>query len=456
MREANATHRNARLLIAAFAAFCTYFCMYAFRKPFTAGTFEGQEIWGLGLKSVLVISQLMGYMLSKFIGIKVVSEMRTEYRAVGILGLILVAEMALVGFALVPTELKFVMLFLNGLPLGLVFGLVLAYLEGRKQTEALTAALCASFIMSSGVVKSIGRWLIQDMGIGEYTMPMWVGAIFLAPLLVSVWLLQRTPPPDNLDRQLRAERAAMNRPQRNEFLSAYWPGLSLLVFVFVTLTIVRTARDDFGVEIWRDLGVSETPSVFAVSETIVAVLVTALNAFAIWIPHNLTAIKSTILMMCVAFCLIVGTTLAQSAGMLSALVFMIACGVGLYVPYVAFHTTIFERIIAASRLPGNLGFLMYLADAMGYLGYSAVMVARATIPEPESVLPTFRLTLYLGGGSSILALVIAMYYFQQKLGTHTAPSPAEPHTVPKHARSEPLFEVEEGASDKAAGLNSNR
>ena len=23
------------------AAFCTYFCMYAFRKPFAAGTFEG-------------------------------------------------------------------------------------------------------------------------------------------------------------------------------------------------------------------------------------------------------------------------------------------------------------------------------------------------------------------------------------------------------------------------------
>ncbi|MEZ6111840.1 MAG: DUF5690 family protein [Pirellulaceae bacterium] len=68
-----------RLLIAASAAFGTYFCMYAFRKPFTAGTFEGQEIWGLGLKTTLVISQLLGYMLSKFIGIKVISEMRAEY-----------------------------------------------------------------------------------------------------------------------------------------------------------------------------------------------------------------------------------------------------------------------------------------------------------------------------------------------------------------------------------------
>ncbi len=37
--------------------------------------------------------------------------------------------------------LKVIMLFANGLPLGLVFGLVLAYLEGRRQTEALSAAL---------------------------------------------------------------------------------------------------------------------------------------------------------------------------------------------------------------------------------------------------------------------------------------------------------------------------
>jgi hypothetical protein len=36
----------ALMLWASLAAFCTYFCMYAFRKPFTAGTFEGMTVWG--------------------------------------------------------------------------------------------------------------------------------------------------------------------------------------------------------------------------------------------------------------------------------------------------------------------------------------------------------------------------------------------------------------------------
>src|SRR5688572_4844291 len=122
--EVTASHQR-RLFLAAAAAFCTYFCMYGFRKPFTAGTFEGAEFWGLGLKSVLVIAQLLGYMLSKLIGIKIISEMPRKYRAMAIIGLILIAELALVGFGLVPTGIKPVMMFLNGLPLGMIFGLVL-------------------------------------------------------------------------------------------------------------------------------------------------------------------------------------------------------------------------------------------------------------------------------------------------------------------------------------------
>jgi hypothetical protein len=403
------------MLIAAAAAFCTYFCMYAFRKPFTAATYEGQEVFGLGLKTVLVVSQLVGYMLSKFIGIKVVSEMPAKYRAGGILGLILLAELALVGFAFVPTQFKFLMLFLNGLPLGMVFGLVLAYLEGRKHTEALSATLCASFIISSGVVKSVGRWLIVDFGVSEFSMPMIAGSIFLLPLLISVWFLQKNPPPDTSDQKLRNERTTMNGQARLKFFKAYWPGLSLFVFVYVALTVIRTIRDDFGVEIWRDMGVEGEPSIFARSETVVAICVTALNALAILITHNLAAIRATITLLCVSFGVVIASAILQANGALPPFVFMVMCGVGLYIPYVAFHTTLFERLIAASKHPGNLGFLMYLADAMGYLGYACVMVFRSSMQDPTNFLPFFRGSLLLVSTASIVALIVSMIYFQNVL-----------------------------------------
>lgn len=412
------SHQNApeRLFVAAAAAFCVYFCMYAFRKPFTAGTFEDQLIWGYGLKSVLVISQLAGYMLSKFIGIKVISEMRKERRAAAIIGLIAFAELALVGFAYASGPLRVVMMFLNGLPLGMVFGLVLGFLEGRRQTEALTAALCASFIISSGVVKTVGQWLMLNYGVSEFQMPMLVGLMFFPPLLVSVWVLKRTPPPDLNDVQSRSERNEMDAGERREFVAAFWPGLSMLLLVFIALTIVRTIRDDFAVEIWQNMGISKTPSIFAQSETLIAIAVTALNAGAIWIRHNLAAVRATIALMGLAFALGAASVFFQTRGTVSPFLFMVSCGVALYVPYVAFHTTVFERLIAASRKPCNLGFLMYLADSLGYLGYAFVLVLGKSYIEPGQMLYFFRWTMLLVAGISIFALVAAVLYFERRLG----------------------------------------
>ncbi len=93
---------------AAFAAYCiaaafgAYFCMYAFRKPWSAATFEGQQLLGLGLKEVLVASQLVGYTASKFIGLRFVSALDPARRARVLLALIAAAELALLGFALAP------------------------------------------------------------------------------------------------------------------------------------------------------------------------------------------------------------------------------------------------------------------------------------------------------------------------------------------------------------------
>ncbi|MDV6030255.1 MAG: hypothetical protein F9B45_09130 [Phycisphaera sp. RhM] len=433
---------RSRLLLAAVAAFSTYFCMYAFRKPFTAGTYEGQELLGMGLKSVLVISQLAGYMISKFVGIKVVSEMRRHRRAVAIVGLIVTAELALVGFAYAPIVLKAPLLFLNGFPLGMVFGLVLSYLEGRKQTEALSAALCASFIIASGVVKSVGRWIIQDWGVSEFQMPMLVGLIFLLPLLVSVWLLQSTPPPDPTDRRHRNDRNAMTRQDRRRFWLEYWPGLSLLIFVYVALTVIRTVRDDFAVEIWRDLGVGDTPSIFARSEMVVAMVVTMFNAFAVWIRHNMAAVRIVTIVMCGAFSVVGASALMQSGGLISPFVFMVACGVGMYVPYVAFHTTVFERLVAASRHPANVVFLMYVADAVGYLGYALVLSIRMTLPSPDSVMPSFRMLLLVASLVSIAALCLSLRYFRTVIEVDDAAADVGRNLMTSN--SEPVETVEAG------------
>lgn len=429
---------KASTLIAALAAFCTYFCMYAFRKPFTAATFEGQEFWGLGLKTVLVMAQLCGYMLSKFIGVKVVSEMPRSRRAITMVALMAVAELALVGFAVLPTPYKILMLFLNGLPLGMIFGLVLAYLEGRRHTEALAAGLCASFIVSSGVVKSVGSWLMETHHVSEFDMPYLTGMLFFVPMLFFVWLLHKTPDPSHADRMLRSERAVMNRESRSAFFKRYLPGLSLLLLVYVGLTIMRTMRDDFGVEIWQALGVDKKPEVFAQSETLVAIVATLINALAICIVGNLTALTAASAMMCLGFLTVALAAGLQWYGNIAPFPFMVACGIGLYIPYVAFHTTIFERLIAASPRPGNLGFLMYLADSIGYLGYAAIVTWKIVDPPGADFFEWFRSGMLVISLTCIVAMAFALRYFLKTLALESELSSPLSEQVPLRSTDQPL------------------
>lgn len=394
------------------AAFGTYFCMYAFRKPFTAATFEGEALLGMDYKTVLIVSQLLGYTLSKFIGIRVVSEMAPRYRAAAILTLIAIAHAALLLFAVVPAPYNLVLMFINGLPLGMVFGLVLGFLEGRRLTEMLTAGLCASFIVSSGVVKSVGQSLLQGGIVSDYTMPFASGLVFLAPLLLSVWLLAQIPPPSDADVEARSAREPIGNAERWKLFRLQAFGLTALVLVYTLLTILRSLRDDFGVEIWAQLGSASVPSVFAQSETMVMFIVLLLNGSVVLVRDNQRAFLLSIVLVLGGFLGVLGSALAFKQGWLGGFTFMVTLGVGAYVPYVAFHTTVFERLIAVFRDRANLGFFMYLADSFGYLGYVFVLLLQNLLSSDADYL-TLLLNTSIGIAvvSIALTLLAARYYF---------------------------------------------
>ena len=61
------------------AALFSYALVYALRKPFTAATFDGLEFMGMDYKTATSIIQIAGYMLSKLLGIKFISELKREY-----------------------------------------------------------------------------------------------------------------------------------------------------------------------------------------------------------------------------------------------------------------------------------------------------------------------------------------------------------------------------------------
>lgn len=400
------------------AAFGTYACMYGFRKPFTAA---GYAEWGDGFKALLVTSQVLGYMVSKIIGIKVISEMRPERRAATLLGLIGIAELALLLFAVVPRPYAVACLFLNGLPLGMVFGLVLGFLEGRRLTEAFVAGLCVSFILADGFTKSVGAWLLK-VGVAEAWMPFTAGLVFMVPLVLFVEMLRRIPPPDSADVAERSERTPMTARDRWAMLRRHGAGLGLITLAFLLVTILRSIRADFAPEIWTGLGTSGQPSVFTTSEVWVALGVMLVNGLVVLVRDNRRAFFTGLAVAIFGLVLLVLALLARQAGRMDAFPFMVLVGLGLYLPYVAVHTTIFERLIALTRDRGNMGYLMYLADAAGYLGYVSVMFAKRYSKAAGGFLGFFELSCWVVAGLAVFSLVGAWAFFARQHGkAATAP-----------------------------------
>jgi hypothetical protein len=373
-------------LYAVTVAFATYFCMYAFRKPFAAATYQGLYFLGseIELKTVFVVSQILGYALSKYLGIKYCSEITRDRRAWMLVSLIVAAESALVLFAVVPVEWKVVAIFLNGLPLGMVWGLVVWYLEGRRTSEILLAGLSCSFILASGVVKDVGRALMAGDSIpivlvrfpnpfpevAEFWMPAATGLLFFPPLLVSVWLLNQVPDPTPEDVAARTARQPMNRHLRALFFRRYLPGIVMLVVAYFFLTAYRDFRDNYQVDLLGELGFSGEDHVALISKIELGVALGVMVAMSLLflIKDNRRGLAGVFIVMGVGFLLMGVASLAIVARAIDGVAWMVLIGLGSYLAYVPYNSVLFDRLMATTRFMGTAVFAIYVADAWGYTG----------------------------------------------------------------------------------------
>jgi hypothetical protein len=391
-------------------SFSTYFCMYAFRKPFSAAQYEGLALLGtqIELKTAFVISQVIGYALSKYLGIKFCSEMTRGKRLGMLIGLVIVAEIALLLFAVLPPQLKILALFANGLPLGMIWGLVVWYLEGRRTSELLLAGLSCSFILASGVVKDVGRWLIEQQGVSEFWMPFTTGLIFLLPFVISTFLLDQLPDPDADDEEERTPREPMDGAHRISFLRRFLLPLTMLFFAYIFLTAFRDFRDNYGVEIFSELGYGEKPGIFSKSETWVALGVLVPLALLFCIRDNFFGLLAAFSLMIFGALSLGISTLLLDRGVIDGLTWMILIGIGSYLAYVPYGSILFDRMIAKTHVVGTAVFAIYVADALGYTGSVAILLFKDLVAGETTRLEFFRsFTYILSIGSAGLILASA-------------------------------------------------
>jgi hypothetical protein len=277
--------------------------------------------------------------------------------------------------------------------------------------------LSISFIVASGFVKSIGKILMKAFHLTDFQMPWVTGLVFFLPLILFVWLLDKSPEPTAEDEALRTKRIPMDKLQRKTLFLRYAPGLILLISAYMLLTIFRDLRDNFAAEIWNSIGITGNSMIFTWSELPIAFVVLIVMSSLMLIRDNKKALLMNNYIILSGFVTIGIGTLALKMGIINPVAWMIMLGMGTYLGYLPFNCLIFDRMIAASGSAANAGFLIYLADSFGYLGSVGTLLFKNFNNRDLSWI-NFLITSSIGisiAGS--LLIVLSLWYFRIKLKT---------------------------------------
>jgi len=322
------------------------------------------------------------------------------------------AWLALLLFAIVPAPYNIICLLLNGFPLGMIWGLVFSYLEGRRSTEFMAAVLSTSLIFASGFVKTIARTMMSSYHISEFWMPFLTGALFVIPLIIFVFYLELMPGPTAEDIKLRTKRLPMDGEERKRFLQRFLPGILLTLVIYILLTIMRDVRDNFEVEIWKGLG-NKDNTIYTKIDTFISVIVLVAMSSLILIRKNIKAFSVIHLMIISGcLCIVIGTVLFNM-GVIGVMPWMTMAGLGLYLGYIPYNAIFFERMIASFHYKSNIGFIIYVSDSIGYLGSVSVLLVKELGHPTISWTEFFKGGVLVVGGVGAICASLSLLYFLQ-------------------------------------------
>ena len=354
------------------AALVSYALVYALRKPFTAATFEGLEFLGMDYKTATSIVQIAGYVLSKLLGIKLVSELQRRHRLPFLIGSVAMAEFSLLAFGLLPVPWNIVALFFNGLSLGCMWGVIFSYLEGRRLSGVLASVMGMSIACSSALAKSAGLYLIRDLGVDPFWMPAVIGGVAFVLLVVLAFVLNALPDPSAEDRAACAERVPMDGRQRRQIFLRFAPLLTMLFAANLFVTVIRDIKEDFLVNIvdTSQLSAWAFSGVDAVVTAIILLLFLAVSL----IRSHLNVLCTLLVLVLVSMFALVYVAWNYDWLALSPLAWLFVQSLGVYTAFLSFQTLFFERFVACYHIRGNVGFFIVTIDFIGYVGTVGVLV----------------------------------------------------------------------------------
>jgi hypothetical protein len=180
------------------------------------------------------------------------------------------------------------------------------------------------------------------------------------------------------------------------------------------LTAFRDFRDNFSAEIWIALGYGNKPGIFTFTETIISIVVLVLIGSLMVIKSNFRAMVINHLIVIAGMILVGVSTWLFENSLLDPTSWMILVGLGLYFGYIQFNSIFFDRLIATFKYVSTVGFLIYVADAFGYLGSVSVILFKELGGQGLSWLQFFTQAAYILSVAGVVLMSFSLVYFVKK------------------------------------------
>jgi len=184
------------------------------------------------------------------------------------------------------------------------------------------------------------------------------------------------------------------------------------VISYIMLTVMRDVRDNFEVEIWAGMGI-KTTSIYASIDSLISIIVLVILSLLILVKKNLFAFGIIHFLIIGGYLLVGGGTILFNLHIIGPVTWMTMAGLGLYLGYVPYNAVFFERLIAVFKYRSNVGFVVYVADAIAYLGSVSILLVKELNGGSISWLSFFNkgaMTVALVGSVST---VLSLLYFMQ-------------------------------------------
>ena len=303
-------------------------------------------------------------------------------------------------------------MFLNGLSLGCMWGIIFSFIEGRRMTDILASLLGVSMVISSGTAKSAGLFVMDTLNISEFWMPALIGGIALPILALLGYSLNRLPQPTAEDIAMKSKRETLNGKQRWDIFKNFMPFLTLLFIANVVLTILRDIKEDFLVKI---IDVSQYSSwMFAQVDSVVTIIILVIFGLMVFVQSNLKALSILLGLIIISMVVMAVVSFGYEQLQLNAIVWLFIQSLCLYLAFLTFQTIFFDRFIACFKIRGNVGFFIAMNDFLGYTGTVIVLAVKEFFSPDINWTAFYNLMAGYVGVICFVAFVCSFIYLYQR------------------------------------------